>query len=156
MFYWFAGVSHAYDKQDEEAIKYFEKGRKFVTDKKLLADFDSYLGDLYHSVGEVEKAFDAYDRVLRVEPDNALVLNNYAYYLALRKERLDEAKTMAQHAVELEPESAIYLDSYAWVEKAIQLLPNPDKTYYEHYADILEKVNKLEKAEEYRNKAKEL
>ena len=77
---------------------------------------------------------------------------------------------MAQHAVELEPESAIYLDSYAWVlyelgeyqtaekqmEKAIQLLPNPDKTYYEHYADILEKVNKLEKAEEYRNKAKEL
>ena len=170
VFYWFAGVSHAYDKQDDEAIKYFEKGRKFVTDKKLLADFDSYLGDLYHSVGEVEKAFDAYDRVLRVEPDNALVLNNYAYYLALRKERLDEAKTMAQHAVELEPESAIYLDSYAWVlyelgeyqtaekqmEKAIQLLPNPDKTYYEHYADILEKVNKLEKAEEYRNKAKEL
>lgn len=168
VFYWFAGVSHAYAKQDEEAIVYFEKGRKFVTDKKLLADFDSYLGDLYHSVGEVEKAFDAYERVLRVDPDNALVLNNFAYYLSLRKERLDEAKAMAQHAVELEPESAIYLDSYAWVlyelgeyqaaekqmEKAIRLLANPDKTYYEHYADILEKVNKPDKAEEYRNKAK--
>lgn len=170
VFYWFAGVSHAYDKQDEEAIMYFEKGRKFVTDKKLLADFDSYLGDLYHSVGEVEKSFEAYERVLRTDPDNALVLNNFAYYLSLRKERLDEAKTMAGHANELDPDNAIYLDTYAWVlyelgeyqaaeqqmEKAIRLLKEPDKTYYEHYADILEKVNKPEKAAEYRNKAEAL
>lgn len=170
VFYWFAGVSHALDKQDEQAITYFEKGRKFVTDKKLLADFDSYLGDLYHSVGEVVKAFDAYDRVLNFDPDNALVLNNYAYYLSLRKERLDQAKEMALHAVELEPNNAIYLDTYAWVlyqkgeyeaaeaqmSKAIRLLKEPDETYYHHYADILEKVNKKDKAEEYRNKAKAL
>lgn len=170
VFYWFAGVSHAYDKQDEEAITYFEKGRKFVVDKKLLADFDSYLGDLYHSVGEVEKSYQAYDRVLNFDPDNALVLNNYAYYLSLRSERLDKAKEMALHAVELEPNNAIYLDTYAWVlyqkgeyqaaeaqmEKAIKLLKNPDKTYYQHYADILTKVNKTAKAEEYRNKAQDL
>lgn len=115
VFYWFAGVSHALKKMDNEAIGYFERGRKFVIDKKLLADFDSYLGDLYHAVGEAEKAFEAYDRVLRNEPDNALVLNNYAYYLSLRKERLDEAKTMAQHAVELAPDNEVYLDTYAWV-----------------------------------------
>ena len=170
VFYWFAGVSHALKKMDNEAIGYFERGRKYVIDKALLADFDSYLGDLYHSVGEVEKAFEAYDRVLRVEPDNALVLNNYAYYLSLRKERLDEAKTMAQHAVELEPNNEIYLDSYAWVlyqkgeyaaaetqmSKAVKLLKQPDKTYYEHYADILEKVGKTEKAAEYRTKAKSM
>jgi len=170
VFYWFAGVSHAFNKQDVEAINYFERGRKFVTDKKLLADFDSYLGDLYHSIGEVEKSFDAYDRVLRYDSDNALVLNNYAYYLSLRKERLDEAETMALHAVELEPDNAIYMDTYAWVlyekgeyaaaevqmEKAIKLLKNPDKTYFQHYADILEKVNKTKKAEEYRNKAEGL
>ena len=170
VFYWFAGVSSAFGKQDEEAITYFEKGRKFVTDKKLLADFDSYLGDLYHSVGEVEKSYQAYDRVLNFDPDNALVLNNYAYYLSLRSERLDKAKEMALHAVELEPNNAIYLDTYAWVlyqkgeyqaaeaqmEKAIKLLKSPDKTYYQHYADILTKVNKAAKAEEYRNKANAL
>lgn len=170
VFYWFAGMSHAYNKHDEEAITFFEKGRKFVTDKNLLNDFDSYLGDLYHSTGEVEKAFDAYDRVLRNDPDNVLVLNNYAYYLSLRKERLDEAKTMAQHAIKIAPDNAVYLDTYAWVlyelgeyeaaekqmEKAIRLLQQPDKTYYRHYADILEKVNKSSKAEEYRNKAKTL
>ena len=99
-----------------------------------------------------------------------MVLNNYAYYLSLRKERLDEAKAMAQHAVELNPDNAIYIDTYAWVlyqkaeyaeaetqmSRAIQLLKQPDKTYYQHYADILEKVNKSGKAEEYRNKAKSL
>ena len=170
VFYWYAGVSHAYTKQDQEAIGYFEQGRKFVTDKKVLVDFDSYLGDLYHSVGEVEKAFDAYDRVLRTDPDNTLVLNNYAYYLSLRKERLDKAKEMALHAVELDPNNAVYLDTYAWVlyekgeyqaaeaqmSKAIQHLKTPDKTYYLHYADILEKVNQPKKAEEYRNKANAL
>lgn len=170
VFYWFAGVSYAYDKQDEAAISYFEKGRRFVTDKNLLADFDSYLGDLYHSVGDFEKSFQAYDRVLNFDPNNALVLNNYAYYLSLRSECLDKAKEMSLHAVELEPNNAIYLDTYAWVlyqkgeyeaaeaqmEKSIKLLKHPDKTYYQHYADILTKVNKLEKAEEYRNKAKAL
>ena len=163
-------MSHVYAKQEQDAIDYFEKGRKFVTDKKILVDFDGYLGDLYYSVGEEEKAFDAYDRVLRIEPDNALVLNNYAYYLSLRKERLDQAKEMALHAVELEPNNAVYLDTYAWVlyekgeyqaaeaqmSKAIQLLKSPDKTYYLHYADILEKVNQSAKAVEYRNKARAL
>ena len=170
VFYWFAGVSHALAKQDEKAIGYFKKGRKFVTDKKLLADFDSYLGDLYHSMGDTEKSFEAYDRVLRFNPDDALVLNNYAYYLAISKEQLDKAKEMALHAVELEPNNAIYLDTYAWVlyqlgdytaaeaqmEKAIKLLKQSDKTYYLHYADILEKTNKKAKADEYRNKAQGL
>jgi tetratricopeptide (TPR) repeat protein len=170
LFYWFAGVACALKKQDSEAIGYFEKGRKFVTDKNALVDFDSYLGDLYHSVGEIDKAFQAYDRVLNFNPDDALVLNNYAYYLSLRKENLDKAKDMALHAVELEPNNAIYLDTYAWVlyqrgeyaaaeaqmEKAIKQLKKPDKTYYQHYADILTKVNKPDQAEIYRNKAKAL
>ena len=77
---------------------------------------------------------------------------------------------MAQHAVELDPDNEVYLDTYAWVlyqrgeyaaaetqmGKAVKLLKKPDKTYYEHYADILEKVNQPEKAAEYRNKAKSI
>lgn len=167
VFYWFAGVSHALDKQDEKAISYFEKGRKFVTDKKLLADFDSYLGDLYHSVGEVEKSFEAYDRVLNFDPDNVLVLNNYAYYLSLRSERLDKAKEMALHAVELEPNNAVYLDTYAWVlykrgefaaaeaqmKKSLNALNAPDGTYFEHYGDILFKLGRTDEALSYWEKA---
>lgn len=168
VFYWFAGVSHAFDKQDEQAISYFEKGRKFVTDKTLLADFDSYLGDLYHSVGEVEKSFDAYDRVLNHDPDNALVLNNYAYYLSLRADNLDKAKEMALHAVELDPNNAVYLDTYAWVlfkrgeyeaaeaqmKKSLNQLKEPDGTYFEHYGDILFKLGRKDEAFTYWEKAK--
>lgn len=167
IFYWFAGVSHALDQQDEQAISYFEKGRKFVTEKKLLADFDSYLGDLYHSVGEVEKSFQAYNRVLNFDPDNVLVLNNYAYYLSLRAEELDKAKEMALHAVELDPNNAVYLDTYAWVlykrgeyaaaeaqmKKSLNLLSTPDGTYYEHYGDILFKLGRVEEALDYWEKA---
>lgn len=168
VFYWFAGVAHAFDKQDEEAIKYFERGRKFVTDKTLLCDFDSYLGDLYHSVGEVEKSFQAYEKVLQTQPDNVLVLNNYAYYLSLRSERLDKAKEMALRAVELSPDNATYLDTYAWVlyklkdytgaeaqmKKALNLLNSPDGTYFEHYGDILFQLGRKEEAVEYWEKAK--
>ena len=167
IFYWFAGVSHALDQQDEQAISYFEKWRKFVTEKKLLADFDSYLGDLYHSVGEVEKSFQAYNRVLNFDPDNVLVLNNYAYYLSLRAEELDKAKEMALHAVELDPNNAVYLDTYAWVlykrgeyvaaeaqmKKSLNLLSTPDGTYYEHYGDILFKLGRVEEALDYWEKA---
>ena len=168
VFYWFAGVSHALDKQDEEAIRYLERGRKFVTDKNLLCDFDSYLGDLYQSVGEVEKSFQAYDKVLQTKPDDMLVLNNYAYYLSLRSERLDQAKEMALRAVELAPDNATFLDTYAWVlyklkdyqaaeaqmKKALNLTSAPDGTYFEHYGDILFQLNRKQEAVTYWEKAK--
>ena len=169
-FYWFAGSACAMKKQDQEAVTYFERGRRFVSDKNVMVDFDGMLGDLYNTLGDKEQSFQAYERVLANDPDKALVLNNYAYYLALDGSDLDKAKEMALHAVELEPNNAVYLDTYAWVlylrgeyeaaetqmSKSIRLLSKPDKTYYQHYADILEKVNKLDKAEEYRNKAKDL
>lgn len=167
VFYWFAGVSYAYNKQDEEAISYFEKGRKFVVDKKLLVDFDSYLGDLYHAVGEADKSYQAYDRVLNSDPDNALVLNNYAYYLALQGLELDKALQMATHAVELEPKSVYYADTYAWVlyklgryqdaEKAmkncLKMDNKPSGSNYEHYGDILFQLGNNSGAVEYWDKA---
>ena len=160
IFYWFAGVSYALANQDEQSINYFEKGRRFVVDKILLCDFDSYLGDLYHSVGEDEKAFQAYERVLNLDPDNVLVLNNYAYYLSLRNEQLEKAKEMSLRAIELEPLNAIYLDTYAWVlyklgnykdaevqmKKALELSDNPKGDNYEHYGDILYRLDRKDEA----------
>jgi predicted Zn-dependent protease len=53
-------------------------------------------------------------------------------------------------------EKGEYEAAEAQMEKSIRLLKQPDKTYFQHYADILMKVNKPEKAEEYRTKAAEL
>ncbi len=167
VFYWFAGSASAMKKQNEEAITFLEKGRRFVADKILLTNFDSYLGDLYYQTGQEEKAFDAYEKVLRANPDNALVLNNFAYYLSLKSEQLDRAFEMSSHAVELEPDNATFIDTRAWVlykqkryrdaekqmKKAIDLVKSPEGLYFEHYGDILFRLDKKEEALEYWNKA---
>lgn len=169
VFYWYAGVANAVLENNDDAVSYLEKGRRYTSDKLQMAEFDAFLGDLYHRQGEEEKAFDAYDRTLRNDPDNALVLNNYAYYLSLRGERLDEALEMAIKANELVPDNVYYLDTYAWVlyklgrykdaekqmKKCLGLDKNPSGANLEHYGDILLKLGKDSEAKEYWNKAKQ-
>lgn len=156
VFYWYAGVANAVLKNDEDAVTYLEKGRRYTTDKLQMANFDAFLGDIYHELGEEEKAFEAYDRTLRNDPDNALVLNNYAYFLALKNQDLDKALEMSTKAIALEPDNPTYLDTHAWVlytkgdykeaekhmKKALKLLKDPTKEYRDHYDAIM---NKLEK-----------
>lgn len=169
VFYWYAGVANAVLENNEDAIAYLEKGRRYTSDKLQMANFDAFLGDLYHQQGEEEKAFDAYDRTLRNDPDNALVLNNYAYYLSLRGERLEEALDMAVRANELVPDNVYYLDTYAWVlyklgrykeaekqmKKCLSLDKSPSGANLEHYGDILLQLGKESEAKEYWKKAKQ-
>ena len=154
VFYWYAGVASAVLKDDENAIAYLEKGRRYTSDKVQMANFDAFLGDLYHEQGDEEKAFEAYDRTLRNDPDNVLVLNNYAYYLAVKGEDLDKALEMSTKAIAAEPDNPTYLDTHAWVlykkgdykeaekhmKKALKLLKEPDATYQEHYDAIMNKL----------------
>ena len=169
VFYWYAGVANSVLGNNEDAITYLEKGRRYTSDKLQLAEFDAFLGDIYHQQGDEEKAFEAYDRTLRNNPDNALVLNNYAYYLSLRGERLEEALQMAIHADELEPDNVYYLDTYAWVlyklgrykeaekqmKKCLSLDKSPSGANLEHYGDILLQLGRKAEAIEYWNKAKQ-
>ena len=53
-------------------------------------------------------------KVLAVDPDNALTLNNFGFMLADRGVKLDEALTMIRKAVQLEPTNYAYLDSLGW------------------------------------------
>lgn len=168
VFYWYAGVANAVLGNNDDAVTYLEKGRRYTSDKMQMANFDAFLGDLYHEQGDEEQAFAAYDRTLRNDPDNALVLNNYAYYLSLRNQRLDDALEMAIHAVELEPNNVYYLDTYAWVlyklgrykeaekqmKKCLSLDDHPSGANLEHYGDILMKLGKRAEAIEYWNRAK--
>ena len=156
VFYWYAGVASAVLEINDEAISYLEKGRRYTTDKLQMANFDAFLGDLYHQQGDEEKAFDAYERTLRNDPNNILVLNNYAYYLAVKNQDLDKALEMSAQAIAAEPDNPTYLDTYAWVlymkgdykeaekymKKAMKLLTEPDETYTKHYDAILRKLGK--------------
>lgn len=169
IFFWYAGYAYIGMNNIDRAIETFEKGRRFVGDNRMLSTFNMNIGDLYHQKNNRQKAYEAYDRAIAADPDNSLVLNNYAYFLALDSLNLDKAHLMAGHAVELQPANATYLDTYAWVcyvqgdyaaakkliEKAIKN-DSRQAVYYEHYGDILYKLGKIKKAVLNWKKAKQL
>ena len=150
--YALAGISLMMQKDFHAALPYFEKGVTLTDEKVALkAQFYSYLGDCYYNLDSVSKAFNMFDQVLKINPNDILVLNNYAYYLSLKGERLDKAENMSSKAVSLEPDNATYLDTYAWVlykrkdysqaryymKLAIEKTEDPSGVLYEHYGDIL-------------------
>ena len=105
------------------------------------------LAMVYHAVGKEREAMKTYDRIIRLDPDSALALNNLAWLLAtaedesLRDQRA--ALVLADKAVALE-RSAMYLDTLAeayfvngkvreavaTIREAIALAED-DKAYYE-------------------------
>ena len=127
------------------------------------------IGDMYHEMGEDKSAFRYYRRALSLDADNALVLNNYAYFLSLLDKDLDEALVMAERAVALKPNNASYVDTYAWVlhrmgrneeakkamRQALTLSSQMDASLLSHYADILWALDEKFMAETYWQKAVE-
>jgi tetratricopeptide (TPR) repeat protein len=167
MLYLFAGAANFQLKNFEAAAKYFKNGANFVVgNDKMLAQFYSYLGDTYFQLKDHEKSDEAYEKVLKIEPDNVLVLNNYAYYLSLRGTNLEKAEKMAERAVKLEPGNSSYQDTYGWVmfrlgkyevakewiAKAIES-GEESAVVLEHYGDVLWKLDNKKDAVKYWEKA---
>jgi tetratricopeptide (TPR) repeat protein len=130
----------------------------------------SMLGDVYNAAKQYELSDSCYDKVLRLDPENASVMNNYAYYLSLRGNRLNDAERMSKRTLELRPGEATFMDTYGWVlykqakyekakeyiQKAVDANPqNADGTLWEHLGDVYYKLNNAEKAVEFWKKARE-
>lgn len=117
-FYYYQGI--AYYKKDnlDGALSAFQNGIGVINDESspaIVSDFYAVMGDILHQKGLPEEAFAAYDSCLQWKDDNIGCLNNYAYYLSERGERLDKAETMSFKTVKAEPKNATYLDTYAWI-----------------------------------------
>ncbi len=170
LFYLFNGVALIEMDKLNEAVKILEKGRFLSANKELTANFDTYIADIYHELGEKEKMYKQYDKVLRNDPENVYVLNNYAYFLSEDNIRLDEALKMSAITIEKEPQNATYLDTYAWIlyklerykeakkwmEKVFIYDKNASGVNYEHYGDILYRLGETKKAVQNWKKAKQL
>ncbi len=161
--YYFAGISNFQLKDYVKAKAYLESGKDFVVNNNnLLEQFYSSLGDIYNELGNYDASYKAYEKVLRLNPDNSFVLNNYAYYLSLRKSNLDKAEQMAKKSVGLDPYNSNNLDTYAWVlfqlgkyddaltwiKKAYNNSDAKSGVVLEHYGDILYKTGNHEEAVE--------
>ena len=97
----------------------------------------------------MKECFAYLDTCLFLDPDDAGVLNDYAFYLGESNLRMDEALAMAQQAVAIEPDNANYLDTYAWLlhlmgrdKEALPLmqkaarLAKDDETIQQHLKEI--------------------
>ena len=171
LFYYFNGVSNSRFKNYEDAIKSLKEGLEFVVDnQKLLLEFYSSLGDAYHQTNDHKLSDEYYEKGLEIDSNNVLILNNYAYYLSLRKINLEEAKKMSFRCNEIERDNGTYQDTYAWVlyklnqyemakEWILKALSNgsdQSPVVVDHYGDILYKLGEVGQAVNQWIKAKEL
>jgi len=168
LFYLFKGIGYFNIKDYESTITILEKGRSLSANKDLTTDFDTYIGDTYNILKNKEKSYEAYDRVLRSNPDNIYVLNNYAYYLSLDNKDLERALQMSAKTIKAEPKNPTYLDTYAWIlykldryneakkymDKVFKYEKNPQGINYEHLGDILYKMGDTKNAVKNWKKAK--
>ncbi len=91
----------------------------------------STMGDIYHQLGDDKKAYKAYDKALKINPDYVYVLNNYAYYLSVEGKKLKKAYAMSKRTVEAEPDNSTYLDTFGWI-LYLQGKPLEAKPFFKH------------------------
>ena len=167
--YLFNGFGNSRKKKYQDAVESFMAGLKLVVDDTSLEkDFYTNLGDNYNSLKNYSKSDEAYEKALKINNDDAYVLNNYSYYLSLRNEKLDKAEEMSRRSNQISPANASFEDTYAWilykqgnyneavkwVYKALGNGADKNATVLEHMGDIQYKLGNTEKAIEYWQKAK--
>lgn len=166
--YFLGGLALLQEKQHQQAIDLLRRGVRMVYgNAELEAQFYAALGDGYHSLSKHEESDASYDRALKIKPNNALVLNNYAYYLSLRKQQLDKAADMSARSLKLEPGNPSYLDTYGWIlyqqgkysearkyiEQALAA-SGENGTLLDHLGDVVFKLGETDKAHAYWLRAK--
>jgi tetratricopeptide (TPR) repeat protein len=144
--------------------------KNFSKDKEICLNAWTQLGDAYHSKGDSKNSYKAYQNALKINPDYAPVLNNYAYYLSLEGKNLKKAYTMSKKTIEQEPDNATYLDTFAWIlhlmgrdleakpffKHAMLYGGKESATILRHYATVLEALGEADTAKIYRNQAQRL
>lgn len=151
----------------EEALLRFEEALAVAQedapdDVALRSELYASMGQLYDRQKRHGAADSAYAQALEIAPNNAVALNNYAFSLANRRERLREAQQLAERAVAQEPRNPIFLDTLGWVFFNLDQLDQAEAmltqalasdqagaAVYEHYGDVMARRGDLETARQY-------
>ena len=129
-------------------------------DSKVLSQLYTYRAEAFYNLKRYNEAFDVFDKVVELDPENYMAMNNYAYYLSLKGERLGVAEKLSAKVIQANPDNPTYLDTYAWVffmkkdyqlarfymETALSKTVEDSAVLVEHYGDILFYLNEKESA----------
>ena len=165
---YFLGSAHYSNGNHKEAMESLSEATELPARRPLKSSIWATLGDASAAAGDWSNAFLSYEQSLELDPDNPVVLNNYAYYLSTRDRNLDKAERMARKALSLEPNNPSYLDTMGWIhykkgeyEKAEKHIRKSLDTgrasaeVMEHLGDVLDKLNRTEEAQMWWKKALE-
>lgn len=158
----FTGLSHMLTGQPEQAELWLEKAASSPGRRNFRSVVYSSLGDVKHDLDKWSEAVDAYEMALRLDSDNHGAMNNYAYFLSLKEERLGYAEELAERAIALEPENAAYLDTVGWIhyirgnyDEALRYIQRSVDTgeasaeVLEHLGDVYEALGNSENARKW-------
>jgi tetratricopeptide (TPR) repeat protein len=141
-------------KEAEEALAKEEPYSNGKDEDK--ANFYFQKGSLAENEKHYEQAEEYFHKVLAIEPDNAITLNNLGYMLADKTSRYSDALKYVRKAVELEPMNGAYLDSLGWayyklgqyeqaedyLRKAVERT-STDPAVHDHLGDLYEKTGRI-------------
>mgnify|MGYP001484503162 CR=1 FL=1 len=143
-------------KNYEKAIMYYSKIISLLSNNpEVKSDLLYRRGGSYERLGNYEKADEDLLNSLKINPDDAYVLNYLAYSWLERDYKIDEAMEMLKKAYDLRSNDPYITDSIGWayylienyieaekyLKKAVELMPE-DATVNDHYGDILWKLNR--------------
>ena len=157
------------DGDNRRAVECFNRALKLAETDEMRSSIWGYIGDAYHAEGDRRRCYSVYEKALKYDPDNAAVLNNYAYFLSLEGRSLDRALSMSERATALTPNNATYIDTRAWVlyrlgrydeakaqmRTALSLDTTNSPELRMHYGDILAALGDNYMAEVYWRRALE-
>ena len=156
-FHYFSGVLAMEEHRDSAAYYFLKKAESYMdgnTQKEMAFICYKFLSSLELRLNNDKLACMNYlQKALSMNPKDAGVLNDYAYYMALDNLELERAEKMSAQAVEQDPLNASFLDTYAYIlmkrkqyhnaffyiQRAVEYdketPKNPEIT--EHFGDIL-------------------
>jgi tetratricopeptide (TPR) repeat protein len=171
IFFTYGSIAAMQLKNYTKAIELANRGLEITTPdhEDIILQLNATLGDAYHYTKNYAASDSIYEALLKKDSSNAYAMNNYAYFLSLRKTNLNKAEKMSARSIELDPQNASYLDTYGWIlytmgnytkakeyiEKSLVLSPK-NAEVVDHLGDVLYKLNDKPGAIEKWKKAKEL
>ena len=144
-----------FKKYDEAIIYYTQLIEIFDDNSEIKQDLLYRRGGTYERMKEYSKSDKDLQDSLKIDPDDAYVLNYLAYSWLERNYKIEEAIKMLETAYELESDDPYIIDSIGWayyltndykkaekfLKRAVELMPD-DSIVNDHYGDILWKLDR--------------
>ena len=144
-----------FKKYDEAIIYYTQLIEIFDDNSEIKQDLLYRRGGTYERMKEYSKSDKDLQDSLKIDPEDAYVLNYLAYSWLERNFKIEEAIKMLETAYELESDDPYIIDSIGWayyltndykkaekfLKRAVELMPD-DSIVNDHYGDILWKLDR--------------